>query len=451
MSSPTTATVEHGPPPGSVEAAQQRLAAAFRRQYSVDGYIVGTYPDYVIVSIWRNDGLDEYRRYDYTVDGDTITFSDPVPLEIQYVPADAIAEAGRRRAQESSRRNVADVRELLEASYDSEANTLALTVIQAGFNTSKSRYYTEAALRDSGPQVFRGLKMYLNHATRAEEQARPEGDLRDYVAYITETAYDAPSKRIRATAKVIDPDFAAKVRMLNEADLLNTLGVSIRAIGSGLETTVEGARTFRVDEFAAARSVDFVTEPGAGGYVEWLEAAEQDDIETVTAARLRERRPDLVTALISEARQEDHMSEQELAEARRQLEEQRAAREAAETARQEAEARAAAAESALEEARAADARREAQTAITALIAESKLPEPSRKYLASSLAEESDIEKAKAAIEAQRTLVAELAPGGHVKGLGDGGSSESGNADVAGAFAAFLGSEESGKLAATRGR
>jgi len=52
-----------------------------------------------------------------------------------------------------------------------------------------------------------------------------------------------------------------------------------------------------VESLIAARSVDFVTYAGAGGQIEAMESATRDneiDVDLVTEAALRKRRPDLI-------------------------------------------------------------------------------------------------------------------------------------------------------------
>lgn len=451
--SSTTRPVQEQAPKGSLEELRDRIAAAFRAQFpsrQADGtyrysYVVGTYADSVIVNVDSSEG-EKYFRYDYSDDGESITFTNPREMELHLVPVEAIAEAVSIRAQRVSRprQQFRETREVSEAA--ASGDTITLTVIRAGFNVGKSRYYTEAAVRE-GAGVFRGLKMYIDHQTDAESRARPEGSLRDWAAVITETAYDANTKSLRATAKLIDPDFTAKVQKLAEAGLLDTLGVSIRAVGEGETATVESVSTFRVDEFVAGISVDFVTEPGAGGHVDLLEAAEEPVLEALTLPLLRERRPDLVAALLSESKQQskeagmgDITQEQLDAEKRRADEAERKAK--------EAEEKSAAAESALKSAQEAQAKAEAQEAIGKLITESGLQEPSQEFLRESLKDHVDVEQAKAAIESHKAYVARLTGKGTVKGNGP-TTQESGvvSRSLEESFKDILGDPAAAKLAA----
>ncbi|MCK9496112.1 MAG: hypothetical protein M0R75_11545 [Dehalococcoidia bacterium] len=420
--------------PGSLEDFQQRVNAAFRAQFPTRDeqgeyhyrYVVATFDSYVIAVHDTSEG-EQYFRYDMAIEGEDIAFTSPQQMELRYVPVEAVAEAVAIRAQRVTqpRQQVRETRELAEAAAAEDGATLTLTVIRAGLNVAKSRYYTEAAVQ-GGAAIFRGLKMYIDHQTRAEEQSRPEGSLKDWAAVITETAYDPATKSLRATAKLIDPTFKAKVQALAAEGLLGTLGVSIRAVGAGEQAVVEGVNTFRVDEFVSGISVDFVTEPGAGGQALLLESAtEEPGIDALTLPQLRERRPDLVAALLSQSKQSKEagveITQEEYDRLKAQEAEARSQKERADAA----EAEKAAAESALEESKAAAAKAAAQESIRALIAESKLPEPSVKHLTEVLRDEADVEKAKAAIESHKTLVASLTGKGAVAGNGGPGSGSGG--------------------------
>lgn len=149
--------------------------------------------------------------------------------------------------------------------------TIGLKLIEPGWGASG--YYSEAVLRRDGPKVFTPkLKMYWNHATAVEEAERPEGDLNALAAELVSPArWDdngAKGPGLYADAKVFGPYQEA----VNE--LAPHIGVSIRANGRATTGTAEGRTGAIIQEIAAARSVDFVTEPGAGGRIlEMFEAA----------------------------------------------------------------------------------------------------------------------------------------------------------------------------------
>jgi hypothetical protein len=187
-----------------------------------------------------------------------------------------------------------------EGAYDAAKGEITLTVIEPGFNKSKRRFYpAEVLKRDYG--VFSNSKMFIDHVTEREEQTRPEGSVRDWAASFT-NLWVEDDGRVRATAAVIDPEFKKKLENLAQHNKLGEMGVSIRAAGEASDATIEGHRTQLVERLIIGRSVDFVTYPSAGGGVEVLESArvsDELDLDVVSLAQLRERRPDLVELIES--------------------------------------------------------------------------------------------------------------------------------------------------------
>ena len=148
--------------------------------------------------------------------------------------------------------------------------TIHMRIIGPGWGSSG--YYSEEMLRRDGPGAFRaGTKMYWDHPTIAEESERPEGSLRDLAAVLVSDArYEegAQGPGLYADAKV----FGQYSEAVNE--LAPHIGVSIRAAGRATTGEAEGRKGTIIDAITQARSVDFVTEPGAGGrIVQMFEAA----------------------------------------------------------------------------------------------------------------------------------------------------------------------------------
>ncbi|GAH56668.1 unnamed protein product, partial [marine sediment metagenome] len=86
-----------------------------------------------------------------------------------------------------TREEVLDFMPLTEATFDKGRATV--TVIKAGFNYDKSRYYPKEMLqRDYG--IFEGLKMYADHPTETEEKERPERSIREWVATLKDVTCD---------------------------------------------------------------------------------------------------------------------------------------------------------------------------------------------------------------------------------------------------------------------
>lgn len=144
----------------------------------------------------------------------------------------------------------------------SEASAL-VKLIAPGWGSSG--YYSASTLRAAAPVFTKGLKMFWNHQTAAEESARPEGDLDKLAAELAEDSRymdDGPSgPGLYARAKVFER-YAPAVK-----DLKDHIGVSIRASGMARPGEAEGRKGPIVEKLVSAKSTDFVTIPGAGGQI----------------------------------------------------------------------------------------------------------------------------------------------------------------------------------------
>lgn len=150
----------------------------------------------------------------------------------------------------------------LEDIHVSEAARANYPVKLISPGTGTMAHYPESVLERDGPKVFKkGLLMYWNHATAAEESARPEGDLDNLAAILTKDAwYDkngAKGPGLYSEAKVM-ADYAQKVE-----ERAPFIGLSIRAGGKGTGKLVNGKPELASIEYA--ESVDYVTKAGRGG------------------------------------------------------------------------------------------------------------------------------------------------------------------------------------------
>lgn len=149
--------------------------------------------------------------------------------------------------------------------------TIPIKLIQPGWGSSG--YYPAEVLERDGPKVFvKGLKAFWNHPTPTEESQRPEGDLNALAAeLIGDARWDANGPAgpgLYADAKVFE-GYQSAVN-----DMAKHIGMSIRATGRAMQGEAEGRKGPIVQQLTAAKSVDFVTEPGAGGRVlDMFEAA----------------------------------------------------------------------------------------------------------------------------------------------------------------------------------
>jgi hypothetical protein len=341
--------------------------------------------------VYSCDGI-MYQR-DYKVSGSKITFGDATKVEIAYKP---LGESARQLLKEAV--------QLTEAKYDKANKSITMTVIRPG-RSKNNKFYSGTMLKRDH-KVFEGVKMFANHQTDAEQRTRPEGDVNQWVATLKETWCEEDGT-VKGKAIVFDPLFAAKLENLAEANLLNEMGTSIRAIGEASEAEVDGEQCVMVERFIKARSVDFVTYAGAGGQVETLESDRNDDedLELVTEAALRKRRPDLVSIIESSALKESEAMktvEQQLQEATTAL-----------TSANAENAKLTARITALE----ADTKKATVTkALDEALAAAKLPAKAEEKLRKQFATATEATGIKEAVEAEREYIKSFAPAA-VKGMG----------------------------------
>lgn len=165
--------------------------------------------------------------------------------------------------------------------------TIPVKIIQPGWGSSG--YYPAEVLERDGPKIFKkGTKMYWNHQTATEEAERPEGDLNHLAAeLVSDARYQANGPAgggLYADAKVFEKYKPAV------DDLAGHIGVSIRAFGKATQGEMEGREGVIIQELTKARSVDFVTAPGAGGQILSLfEAARGADKKTTTTVSVEKK------------------------------------------------------------------------------------------------------------------------------------------------------------------
>ena len=150
-----------------------------------------------------------------------------------------------------------------------------------------SAVYPAEVLKRDGPKTFtKNTQIYINHATKAEEAARPEGDWHKLVGALSTNAYWKESAThgdgLFAMAKFAS-DLAPSI--LEKAPWS---GMSIRANGTA---AVEAGRTVTKNglpvlaSFTGCESIDIVTKAGAGGMIltEAARRANHEEVEMTEA------------------------------------------------------------------------------------------------------------------------------------------------------------------------
>lgn len=167
-----------------------------------------------------------------------------------------------------------------------------------------SAFYPAEVLKRDGPKVFRaGTPMRIDHPTRAEEAARPEGSVKDWGAVLAKDAYwleDHPKGP--GLYSEVKP-FSDHVQTIDEKGAY--AGVSIRANGDAL---MEAGKPVMKNglpvlaRFTSAEGVDMVTRAGAGGMFlsESARAANQQEV-TMTEQEVKALVESAVKIAVTEA------------------------------------------------------------------------------------------------------------------------------------------------------
>jgi hypothetical protein len=147
--------------------------------------------------------------------------------------------------------------------------TMPIKLIQPGWGSSG--YYSREMLTRDGAKAFpKGTQMFMDHPTDAEETARPERSLKDLAAVTTtDPVFQEHPK--------FGPGLYADAKVMSNwkpviEELAPHIGVSIRALGraSAKPVTKEGRTGPEIESLVQGRSIDFVTQAGAGGRIAQL-------------------------------------------------------------------------------------------------------------------------------------------------------------------------------------
>jgi hypothetical protein len=210
----------------------------------------------------------------------------------------------------------------------------SITIIE-GDRQGSSAYYPKEALESGAPLFKKGLRIFKNHPSSEEKWSRPERNVDDIIGVLDEDAtFDG--KDLKGKIKV----YSEHQEWVKERAEDGVIAMSIRAEGQ----MTEGANGMELVRFTAVRSVDVVTEAGAGGkFEEVLESAREiSAAESAAESQKKEEESEMdpkllaaldalvesnkkttegVNALLERAKKDDEAKE-ELAEAERKAAEE---------------------------------------------------------------------------------------------------------------------------------
>ena len=152
--------------------------------------------------------------------------------------------------------------------------------------SKNGRLYSAEALASSTP-LLEGVKVYDNHLTDAEfsERGNMRSPAKEWIGTLVKPVWDAANRKLKATLKVVDKALASKLLMAYEAEVLNTIGLSIDTAPQTSEAFIGGQQTPLVTGFKKIFSLDLVAEPAAGGgFNRLLASVENNDADDNDAA-----------------------------------------------------------------------------------------------------------------------------------------------------------------------
>jgi hypothetical protein len=364
---------------------------------------------------WVRDVYDDYLIYDFGGKTYQLDYSEDANGKITVGdPTEVVARTVYEPVAESIGGDVIPLSEQAVA----KDGTAEIKIIQPGWGSSG--FYSKEMLRRDASIYKPGLHMYWDHPTESEDRERPERSLRDLAGELISTGAfreDGPrGPGVYAKAKVFGP--------YREAieELAPHIGVSHRALGKAVSGEAEGRKGPIIEKLVAAKSVDYITTPGAGGQVVQLFESARD------RAREEDRESDKGKVEMEEAKRMEEEKVKELEEAKTGLE-----REKTELAEENARLK----ESAI--------LREARDTAVEKVGASDLPEITRARLVETLVRspaikegkldreeyEKDIEEA---IKSESDYIAKITGSGEIRGMGAGGD-DSGKAKLKESFKA----------------
>lgn len=311
--------LEEGSPEGSFEALRDKVQEVLKTSLLlVDPLDVDRTPwiRYLFSNKIIASFKDKLLQIPYAIIDDIVKFGNPVEVTEEFVVKESdssLAEFEKPAEQSLREAQVTDKGQakqldldfgfvsLSESTFDEDTGEVNVILIEAGTNEGKRRHYPIKTIQEAAP-LFTGLKMYINHPTKKEEQERPERNLSDWASTIKESrAIDG-----KAVAKVSVHDPWLRERLANKIFREN-VGLSINAGGLISYGKVNGKDMQIVEKITLNRrngpaSVDWVTEAGARGRVtnELFESRGRNskmDLSTVSLQEMLRERPDLIKEL----------------------------------------------------------------------------------------------------------------------------------------------------------
>ena len=245
------------------DAFEAKFARLPNGDYRPGCWVTDTYEDHVVAKM-----DEEFYLIPFEIDGTEVIFAGvedwtKVIPEKTYVP---VTEALRILASKK-KKDEPEGREWEVIIIGPESDSDLVTEGKETYVKSKNgRLYKASALEASVP-LWDGIKVYDNHLTDDEMAARQgmRSVVHEWVGVIVKPAWDAAKKAVTGVLKIVDDNLRAKLLNAEKASVLDKIGLSIDALGEGIEETIAGSTTPVIEKISKALSVDVVADPAAGG------------------------------------------------------------------------------------------------------------------------------------------------------------------------------------------
>lgn len=166
-----------------------------------------------------------------------------------------------------------------EAVLDTEQRTVRQVLIRAG-RSANGRVYRPEVLQRAAP-LFEGVKTYANHPSASERRERPERSTRDVTGWITNVEWREGAlygTRHFTRTQAGQDTWALVEDVVTGRAPATLIGASINAAGKAVR---DDNGDWLVESIDAVHSVDDVTSPAAGGGFLPLGESARDDLTAV--------------------------------------------------------------------------------------------------------------------------------------------------------------------------
>lgn len=266
------------------DAINDALTARFGKSDVYSGpkyYLVETFPDYVIVS--SNDNPDDMYQVPYSVDGQgAITFGDPRPVDVAYIPTQSTGEFATAEAA-------------VVAGDDSDW-IFPVVMMRAGFATGRVERAGKKVRQYYGADVVEAVALAANGARFGRRHPAPgenENEMPERIAGWLENGRvigSGDQTMAAADVHLFTSETALQQTLLaaRKANRLDLFGVSVLAYFGFTPATIGGEPVLRATKLGKLQSLDWCAEPAAGGrFLDSMRTAASRDLPTEVSTMQR--------------------------------------------------------------------------------------------------------------------------------------------------------------------